>query len=236
MAGDATLHLIPVWLGEVGGIEQLAPMSLDVMREVRTFFVEHERSARRAMRRMDPGFDLDHVDLHVLDKDTDENTVRLYAERVREVGQAAVLSESGMPCIADPGARLVAWAHRLSIEVRPHPGPSSLLLALAASGLDGQHFVFHGYLPREAEERRRVLRAIAQDAQRTGRSHLFIETPYRNDALLAELLRTVDAGLRLCIAAELMQPDALIRTRTVDMWRSTPPTLKDRRTVFVLGR
>ncbi|MCC6400555.1 MAG: SAM-dependent methyltransferase [Flavobacteriales bacterium] len=236
MAAEAILHLIPVWLGEAGGTDQLAPMSLQAVREVRTYYVEHERSARRALRRMDPGFDLDRIDLHVLDKDTDDATVRRYAERVREVGQAAVLSESGMPCIADPGARLVALAHTMNIEVRPHPGPSSLLLALAASGLDGQHFVFHGYLPREADERRRVLRAIAQDAQRTGRSQLFIETPYRNDALLADLLRTVDGGLRLSIAAELMQPDAFIRTRTVNEWRSDTPALKDRRTVFVLGR
>lgn len=236
MAAEATLHLIPVWLGEAGGTEQLTPMSLEVVRQVRTFFVEHERSARRALRRMDPGFALDRVELHVLDKDTDEATVRRYAELVRSSGAAAVLSESGMPCIADPGARLVAWAHRMNIEVRPHPGPSSLLLTLAASGLDGQHFVFHGYLPREAEDRRRALRSIAQDAQRTGRTQLFIETPYRNDALLAELLRTVDGGLRLCIAAELMQPDVLLRTCTVNAWRTDPPALKDRRTVFALGR
>ncbi|HMQ76926.1 MAG TPA: SAM-dependent methyltransferase [Flavobacteriales bacterium] len=236
MAAEATLHLIPVWLGEAGGTEQLAPMSLEVVRQVRTFFVEHERSARRALRRMDPVFALDRIEMHVLDKDTDEATVRGYAELVRSSGAAAVLSESGMPCIADPGARLVAWAHRMNIEVRPHPGPSSLLLTLAASGLDGQHFMFHGYLPREAEERRRALRSIAQDAQRTGRTQLFIETPYRNDALLAELLRTVDGGLRLCIAAELMQPDVLLRTRTVNEWRTDPPALKDRRTVFALGR
>ena len=236
MAAEAILHLIPVWLGEAGGPEHLAPMSLDATAQVRLFFVEHERSARRALRRMDPMFELDRVELHVLDKDTDDVTVRHYAELVLKAGQAAVLSESGMPCIADPGARLVAWAHRMNIEVRPHPGPSSLLLALAGSGLDGQHFTFHGYLPREAEERRRALRTIAQDAQRTGRTQLFIETPYRNDALLADLLRTVDGALRLCIASELMQPDAFIRTRTVNEWRSAAPALKDRRAVFALGR
>lgn len=236
MAAEATLHLVPVWLGEAGGIEQLAPMTLDVVREVRAYFVEHERSARRALRRMDPGIDLGRIELHVLDKDTDEATVRHYAELVRRAGQAAVLSESGMPCVADPGARLVAWAHRMNIAVRPHPGPSSLLLALAASGLDGQHFTFHGYLPRDAEERRRTLRSVALAATRTGRSQLFIETPYRNDTLLAELIRTVDGGLRLCIAAELMQPGSFIRTCTVSEWRSQIPVLKDRRTVFVLGR
>ncbi|MBK6628321.1 MAG: SAM-dependent methyltransferase [Flavobacteriales bacterium] len=236
MGAEAILHLIPVWLGEAGGPEQLAPMSLDTVARVRLFFVEHERSARRALRRMDPVFALGQVTMHVLDKDTDEATVRRYAELVHQAGEATLLSESGMPCVADPGARLVAWAHRMNIEVRPHPGPSSLLLALAGSGLDGQHFTFHGYLPREAEERRRALRTIAQDAQRTGRTQLFIETPYRNDALLADLLRTVDGALRLCIAAELMQPTGFIRTRTVSEWRSDAPVLKDRRTVFVLGR
>ncbi len=236
MAAEATLHLVPVWLGEAGGTEQLAPATLEVVQRVHTCFVEHERSARRALRRMVPGIDLDRIALHVLDQDTDEATVRGYAELVRKAGESAVLSESGMPCVADPGARLVAWAHRTGITVRPHPGPSSLLLALAASGLDGQRFIFHGYLPREAEDRRRALRTIAQDVQRTGRSQLFIETPYRNDALLADLLRTVDGGLRLCIAAELMQPDAFVRTHGLAEWRGKVPALKDRRTVFVLGR
>lgn len=236
MAAEATLHLIPVWLGEAGGTEQLAPVTLEVVQRVRTFFVEHERSARRALRRMVPGLDLDGIVLHMLDQDSDEATVRGHAELARKAGESAVLSESGMPCVADPGARLVALAHRTGIIVQPHPGPSSLLLALAGSGLNGQHFTFHGYLPRGAEDRRRALRTLAQDAQRTGASQLFIETPYRNDALLAELLRTVDPGLRLCIAAELMQPDAFLRTHTVAEWRSRVPVLKDRRTVFVLGR
>ncbi len=236
MAAEARLHLLPVWLGETGGVDQLAPATIDLVRRVTVYFVEHERSARRALRRMVPDLDLGRLQLHVLDKDTDEITVRDHAELVLRTGECAVLSESGMPCVADPGARLVSHAHRLGIAVVPWPGPSSLLLALAASGLNGQSFTFHGYLPREPHERRRALQAISTDIRQHDSAHLFIETPYRNDSLLADLLRTVDAGLRLCIAAELMQPDALIRTCTVAEWRSRPPELKDRRTVFVLGR
>lgn len=232
---ERTLHLLPVWLGLDGGIDLLTPRAIRVAASLRTFFAENERGARRALRRMSPSIDLGSLEIHRLDKDTTREEIAHLADRALE-SDSAILSEAGMPCIADPGALLVAEAHRRGIRVVPHAGPSSLLLALAASGMDGQHFTFHGYLPREAGERKRAIGAIDMAARRTGGSHLFIETPYRNNALLNDLLANCDARSLLCIAVDIGQDAEAIHTRTIAQWRSRVPDLDDRPAVFVLGR
>ena len=140
-----------------------------------------------------------------------------------------------MPCIADPGARLVAEAHHRGITVIPLTGPSSLLLALAASGMNGQQFTFHGYLPRESAQRKQQIKKLEQEAQRTGGAQLFIETPYRNDALLADLLATCSGNTRLCLAIDLEQPGGSVVTRNMSAWRKSVPALGKRPCVFILG-
>jgi len=147
----------------------------------------------------------------------------------------AIVSEAGMPCIADPGARLVARAHAAGVRVDALTGPSSLLLALAASGLNGQRFTFHGYLPRDPAQRRQALRELEQRAHREGGAQLFIETPYRNDALLADTLGTCQPRTRLCLAVDLDQPGGSVVTRSIAEWRAAPPTLGKRPCVFILG-
>lgn len=231
---DGTLYLLPVWLGDAGGTEGLPPANIAIAERVRLFFCEHEKTARHMLRRMSPAIDLNAIALHRLDKDTTDAEIAQYGGSLAG-REAAVISEAGMPCIADPGARLVAEAHRRGVRVVPLTGPSSLLLALAASGLNGQRFSFHGYLPREGGPRKQAIKQIEQEARRTGGAQLFIETPYRNEALLADLLGTCDERSRLCLAVDLEQPGGSAVTRSIAEWRKAVPVLGKRPCVFVLG-
>ena len=233
MAGS-TLYLLPVWLGDAGGLELMPPTNIAIAEHVKIFFCEHEKTARRMLRRMSPTIDLNAISLHRLDKDTVEADIALMVAILKE-NDGAIISEAGMPCIADPGARLVAKAHDAGIAVVPLTGPSSLLLALAASGMNGQRFTFQGYLPRESAERRHELKKLEQEVRRTGGAQLFIETPYRNDAMLADIIAVCDGGTRICIAVDIEQPTAAVVTRTVAGWRKNTPKLDKRPCVFIIG-
>lgn len=230
----STLYLLPVWLGEAGGTELMPPRNIATAARLVHFFCEHERTARRMLRRLCPGLDLNAITLHRLDKDSTEAELSAMLSVLRE-HDAAIISEAGMPCIADPGARLVARAHDAGVRVEPLTGPSSLLLALAASGLNGQRFTFHGYLPREQDRRRQALRELERQALHGGGAQLFIETPYRNDALLADALAVCQPGTRLCIAADLDQPGGSVITRTMAGWRAAGTAPGKRPCVFILG-
>ncbi len=230
------LYLLPVWLGESGGIEQLPPENIAIASRLKLFFTEHERTARHMLRRMVPTIDLSQLEMHRLDKDSDHEDVKVMIERLRHFGEGAIISEAGMPGIADPGARLVMEAHRRVIDVSPLTGPSSIFLALAASGLSGQQFTFHGYLPREANDRKNAIRKLETDALRTGASQIFIETPYRNDALLADLLKYCGHEVLLTLAVDLTQPDSFVMTLPIEQWKKWKPVLGKRPAVFILGR
>ena len=229
------LHLLPVWLGEAGGIEGMPPRNIAIAERTTLFFCENERTARRMLRRMSKTIDLNAIELHLLDKDSGAATINSYVKMLA-TRSGAIISEAGMPCIADPGARLVAAAHDAGVVVEPLTGPSSLLLALAASGMNGQRFTFHGYLPREVPVRKQELKKLEHEAKRSGGAQLFIETPYRNDAMLADLLTTCEGGTRLCIAIDLEQPGGSAITRTVNAWREHLPALGKRPCVFIIGK
>lgn len=233
---DGALYLLPVWLGDGGGPELLPPVNIAVAERVKLFFCEHERTARRMLRRMSAAIDLGALELLVLDKDTPAADLDAYA-RLLGTQDAAIISEAGMPCIADPGARLVAAAHRKGVRVVPLTGPSSLFLALAASGLNGQQFVFHGYLPREPAARRAQLKKLEQHAQQSGAAQLFIETPYRNEVLLQALLEHLQHNTRLSVSSGLTLPTARTHSRPVKFWRQQPHG-PDKHTpaVFAIGR
>ncbi len=231
---EGMLYLLPVWLGEAGGLELMPPANIAVAERVKIFFCEYERTARQMLRRMSATIDLNAIALHRLDKDTSEVELSEMAALLK-VQDGAIISEAGMPCIADPGARLVARAHDTDIAVVPLTGPTSLILALAASGMNGQRFTFHGYLPRESPARKQALNQLEQDARRNGSANLFIETPYRNDAMLADALTALEGGTRLCIAIDLEQPGGSVTTRTVGQWRKRTPLLGKRPCVFIVG-
>lgn len=230
-----TLHLVPTWLGDAGGMEQLPAGNLDAIRRIDLWFCENERSARRALRRMDPDLDLMRLELHRFDKDSTRADAHALLREVVDGRDAAIISEAGMPGIADPGALLVAAAHESGIPVVPLIGPVSLMLTLAASGLNGQGFTFHGYLPVKSEERKRAIKRIESDSIRNGTAQLIIETPYRNDSLLSDLCIACAPSTLLCIGIDLTQPGGWVRTMSMRQWKSERPTLGKRPAVFIIG-
>ena len=233
MAGNK-LYLLPVWLGDDGGVELMPPANIAIAEHVKNFFCEHEKTARRMLRRMSSSIDLNAISLHRLDKDTSDADIALMITVLKE-NDGAIISEAGMPCIADPGSRLVAKAHDAGIAVVPLTGPSSLLLALAASGMNGQRFTFHGYLPRESADRKLALKKLEQESRRTGGAQILIETPYRNDAMLGDIIAACDGATRVCVAVDIEQPTASVLTRTVAGWRKNTPKLDKRPCVFIIG-
>lgn len=236
LRGNGVLYLMPVWLGALGGTEQLPPENIAMAGRVDLWFAEHEKTARQMLRRMLPEIDLQRQEIHRFDKDGTTAEAEALLRLMQGGRDAAVISEAGMPGIADPGALLVRAAHRIGIRVVPLTGPSSMMLALAASGLNGQRFTFHGYLPRTPQERKQAIRKIEADALRSGGAELFMETPYRNDVLLGELLQTCASSTLLTIAVDVTQPGGSVETRSISNWSKATPILGKRPAVFILGR
>ncbi|MBL7951545.1 MAG: SAM-dependent methyltransferase [Flavobacteriales bacterium] len=233
--GYGTLYLMPVWLGDAGSVEQLPPENIVLAERIDLYFTEHEKTARQMLRRMVPTIELPKLEMHRLDKDTTPDETDRMIDLLRGGRDAAIVSEAGMPGIADPGALLVSVAHRSGVRVVPLIGPSSLVLALAASGLNGQQFTFHGYLPVKPPERKMAIKKLESEAQRTGAAQLFIETPYRNDGLLKDLVEQCAASTSLTIAIDITQPGGSIITRSMGGWKKNIPVLEKRPAVFILG-
>lgn len=234
--GHGTLYLLPVWLGDHGGVEQMPPENVAIAGGIDLWFCEHEKTARHMLRRLVPAISLPQLQMHRLDKDTTVEEATGFIRLLKDGRNGAIISEAGMPGVADPGARLVHAAHQLGVKVVPLVGPSSILLALAASGLNGQSFTFHGYLPVKPHERKPAIKRIEHEAVRTGGAQLFIETPYRNDALLVDLLKELAPGTVLTIAIDLTQPGGNVRSMEVARWRTEKPDLGKRPAVFIIGR
>lgn len=226
------LYLIPVSLGGEDARSVIPPVTLDTARKLRTFVAENAKSARGFLKAIGHPVPIQRIAFHVLD------------ERTRDVGpllslllsgeDCGLMSEAGCPAVADPGAALVRRAHAAGVAVIPLAGPSSILLALMASGMNGQRFAFQGYLPVDRTERTRRLGEL--EALSAGETQIFIETPYRNMALLRSVLDVCRGDTRLCIAADLTQPAESVATRTVAEWKQEPPALDRRLVVFLLSR
>ena len=226
MAG--ILYAIPTPLG--GTLADALPASvLQTVKTLRYFVVENAKSARAFLKEVGMPCAIQDLEITVLDTD-----VKQHIKRLQEKQSIGLLSEAGCPAIADPGAALVEAAQREGIRVVPLVGPSSIVLALMASGLEGQRFAFCGYLPREAEERKRKIRALEARSRRERETQIFIETPYRNDAMLAALLETASEKTLLCLATDLTLPSEKIKTQTVGRWRGAQHTIGKRPTVFLL--
>jgi 16S rRNA (cytidine1402-2'-O)-methyltransferase len=201
---------------------------------IHVFIVEKERTARRFLKKLGYSKSLDDLVLFPLNKHTTPDAIAAYLKPLLEGTDVGLLSEAGCPAVADPGSQVVALAHQHSIRVVPLTGPSSLLLALMASGMNGQSFVFHGYLPRDSHNRINRIRALEGAAQK-GQTQLFIETPYRNEQLLRDLLASCRASTRLCIAADITLQSEQIQTRSIAEWKEKPPALNKRPVVFLLA-
>jgi len=222
------LYAIPTPLGGAAA-DALPAAALTTVRTLRHFVVENAKTARAFLKEI--GMPCPLQELHIATVDTD------FAVALKELKQGqsvGLLSEAGCPAIADPGALLVEAAHQAGIQVVPLVGPSSIVLALMASGLEGQRFAFCGYLPREAEERKKRITELEARSRRERETQIFIETPYRNDVLLAALLQTCRPATQLCVATDLTLPSESIRTRRIEDWRVSPHSVGKQPTVFLL--
>lgn len=230
-----TLYLIPTLLADDTAELVLPPYIREVIDRTDAYFVENARSGRRFISGLKTSRVIDETTFFDLDKDTPPtDTRRQIQELMERKRNAGVLSEAGCPGVADPGSVVVGFAHALGWRVEPLVGPSSILLALMASGLSGQSFVFHGYLPIERQDRARALRYLEKEAQDRYQTQIFMETPYRNDALFADTLANCQGNTRLCVACNLTAPDAFVRTLTIREWKTQVPDLRKKPTVFLL--
>ncbi|MCR4824305.1 MAG: SAM-dependent methyltransferase [Bacteroidales bacterium] len=227
------LYLIPTPLGDNDPAEVLPQQVLERACSLHCFVVEELRTARRFLSRYGLRGHIDELDFHVLNEHTTPAEVEALLP-LFEGQDVGLLSEAGLPAVADPGAALVALCHRHAIPVVPMVGPSSLMLALMASGLNGQSFAFRGYIPAKTEERRAALRELEKQSRALNQSQILIETPYRNDSLLADMIQGLSPATRLCVAADLTLPSQFIRTDTIAGWRRTPAAIGKRPCVFII--
>lgn len=233
MAG--TLYLIPVPLGPSAPQDSLHPGVLATIRPLRHFVVEQAKSARAFLKAAGTDLPLQELQLEELNEHSRPDAIDHLLAPLRAGHDVGLLSEAGCPAVADPGADLVALAQRENIRVVPLIGPSSLLLALMASGLNGQRFAFQGYLPAKDVDRSKALRELEAESRKRRQTQLFIETPYRNRAMFDAILQTCQGTTRLCVATDLSLPGESIRTLSVAQWKKqTPPEIERRPTVFLL--
>ncbi|MDH6312519.1 16S rRNA (cytidine1402-2'-O)-methyltransferase [Parabacteroides sp. PFB2-10] len=228
------LYLIPVTLGETSHEQVLPAYNREVILTLRHFIVENIRTARRFLKKTDPAIVIDDLTFYELNKHTTPEEVTGYLAPLAKGESVGIISEAGCPAIADPGADVVAMAQRQGYRVVPLVGPSSILMALMASGFNGQSFAFHGYLPIDGGERTQMIKKLEGRVYGENQTQLFIETPYRNNKLAEELLRTCRPGSRLCIASNITCEDESIRTRTIKEWQGKLPDMNKKPTIFLL--
>lgn len=228
------LYLIPSPLGDCAPEEVIPSPVLALLKDIRTYVVEEIRSARRYLSAAGLKGQIGGLEFHELNEHSSPADVEALGELFADGSNVGLITEAGLPAVADPGALLVALCHRKGIEVVPCVGPSSLMMALMSSGLNGQSFAFCGYLPAKTEERRQALKAVEKRSAASRQTEIFIETPYRNDSMLADILSVCSGGTRLCLAANITMPDAFIKTKTITQWKANPPTIGKRPCVFLI--
>jgi len=228
-----TLYLIPLPLGNNTIAESVPAGVTAIVVKLRHFIVEEVRTARRYLRKIDREFPIDDSVFHILNEHTREEELASMLEAATEGNDIGLMSEAGLPGIADPGALITAMAHRKGIAVKPLTGPSSILLALISSGLNGQNFCFHGYIPVKTAEREKKIREI-EARSKAGEAQIFMETPYRNMKLMDDLLRICMGSTRLCVASGITTEAEFIKTQTINEWKSAPPEIDRIPAVFVL--
>ena len=227
------LYLIPTVIAE-NAQDSIPEQVRAVLTDCEYFLVENVRTARRYISSLKLGVTIEDLHFEVLDKKTSDAEVNRLMQPVFKGLHVGILSESGCPGIADPGSKAVGWAHAHSIEVVPLVGPSSLLLALMASGFNGQKFAFHGYLPVDKKELAKAIRNLEAESSKINQTQVFIETPYRNNQLLNTILSSTHPETKLCICRDVTGSNALVKTKTIREWKNQLPDLHKVPTVFVL--
>ena len=208
----------------------------DAIKKLKHFVTERNRTARRFIKLCDPPYALDDLELVEIDKDEYSHIEQL-KQWINEGHNVGVISESGMPSVADPGSDVMAFAHANNIEVVPLVGPSSIIMALAASGLNGQNFCFHGYLAIKDHQLRSELKKLEQQISSSGQTQIFIETPYRNDRMFKMLIKSLNANIKLCVARDITGDNELIQTKPLKLWaRNTSFQIGKHPCIFLLGK
>ena len=228
------LYLIPSPLGENAPAEVIPAPVLERLSSIDCFVVEEVRTARRYLSRAGLKGHIEGLEFHELNEHTPLSEIASLVHLFDDGRDVGLISEAGLPAVADPGAQLVGLCHREGIEVVPLVGPSSLMLALMASGLNGQSFAFVGYIPAKTEERRAAIKRLEKRSAAEHQTQILIETPYRNEALLADLASTCSGKTLITVAANLTQPDAFIRTQSAARWKEHPVTIGKRPCVFLI--
>lgn len=235
MVKNGTLYLIPVTLGE-SAYDQVIPIyNNKIASEIDVFIVENIKTARRFIKRVAPERNIEELVFFEINKRSDNKMFPTFLKPIFEGKNIGVISDAGCPVVADPGADVVALAQQQQIKVVPLVGPSSLLLALMASGFNGQSFCFNGYLPKEQKDRVRKIKELERNANSHQQTQLFIETPYRNQHMLDDLLKSCNLNSKLCIAIDITLPSEQVITRTIAEWKKNTIDLNKRPCVFLLG-
>lgn len=226
------IFLIPSFLSE-NAIETIPLYVVSGIKNCQVIFAENERTARRFLKAMDKEIIIDNFEWHTIHK-AEEDKILTFREKIKEGKNIAIISEAGCPGIADPGQILINEAQKMNVEVRPLVGPSSILLALMASGLNGQHFCFLGYLPIDNADRIKKIKQIEEESSKRKCTQIFIETPYRNNKMLETLLQHCHPSTQLCIAAEITGSNEFIKTKTIASWKREKTDLHKKTVVFLL--
>jgi len=227
------IYLIPVTLGSDDFSGVIPEKVIDITKSLRFFIVEELRSARRYLRTIDKNFPIDDSNFSILNEHTPDNEIETFLESVFRGYDIGLMSEAGLPCIADPGSKIVSIAHKRSIKVIPLSGPSSIILALIASGFNGQNFTFNGYLPIKPADKTLKIKELEKKAKE-GFTQIFMETPYRNQQMFETIISVCNNEMSLCIAIDITLPSETIRTLRISEWKKNKPVLKDRLAIFIL--
>jgi 16S rRNA (cytidine1402-2'-O)-methyltransferase len=229
-----TLYLIPVPLAENTAAKSFTPYLTDTINSIKEFIVENEKTARRFLKEAGLKTPQSELLIHDYGKHNRADGTAGFFKGLQAGNDVGLMSEAGCPGIADPGAEIVEKAHRMGIKVVPLVGPSSILLALIASGFNGQSFTFHGYLPIDKVDRAKKIRELENLSIKNEQTQLFIETPFRNNPMLEEILKTCNPKTRLCIACDITAETEFIQTKTIAEWQKKVPELHKRPTIFLI--
>ena len=231
---DTALYLLPVTLGDTPVEKVLPSYNREIILQIRHFIVEDVRSARRFLKKVDRDINIDELTFYPLNKHTSPEAISGYLKPLQEGNSMGVISEAGCPAVADPGADVVAIAQRKNLKVVPLVGPSSIILSVMGSGFNGQSFAFHGYLPIEPGERQKRLKELEQRVYSEHQTQLFIETPYRNNKMLEDILKACLPQTKLCVAANITCEGEYIKTKTVQEWKGHLPDLSKIPCIFLI--
>jgi 16S rRNA (cytidine1402-2'-O)-methyltransferase len=230
------LYLIPTTLGDTNPLEVMPISVKKVIEHIDHYIVENEKSARRAIKNLSPGKSQTSLVLYPLNKYTDNMELPTYLAPCLQGASVGLLSEAGVPGVADPGAEVVKIAHQKGIQVIPLVGPSSILMAMMSSGMNGKNFAFNGYLPIDQKERKQEIKRLERLSADHGQSQLFIETPYRNDKMLQDIVNTVHPNTSVCIACDITLPTEYIITKPASFWKTNAPDLHKRPAIFIIHK